>query len=181
VSLRWTFAAVALLAVLAGVGLWALNRPEPRVQSVKLPPDVLYSMSFRDLDGKARSLGEFRGDLLVLNFWATWCAPCREEMPGFSRLASTWKDAGVRFVGLTGDDPHAVERFLREVPVSYPVFLAGEDADRWARRLGNRDALLPFTVIIDPAGRIVARKVGVYSAPDLAAQLFTFTRSASSK
>ena len=170
-SLRWSFAAVALLAVLAGVGLWALNRPVPRVEATELAPEVLYSMAFRDTDGKPRSLGEFRGDFVVLNFWATWCAPCREEMPGFSRLASAWKDRGVRFVGLTGDDPHAVERFLREVPVSYPVFLAEGSADSWARRLGDRDALLPFTVIVDPAGRVVARRVGVYSEPEVSAQL----------
>jgi thiol-disulfide isomerase/thioredoxin len=177
VSPRWSFAGVALLAVVAGIGLWTLNRPAPRVEAVELPPDVLYAMAFRDTDGKPRSMGEFRGDYVVLNFWASWCAPCREEMPGFSRLASAWKGRGVRFVGVTGDDPHAVERFLREVPVSYPVFLAGEDADRWARRLGDRDALLPFTVIVDPAGRVVARKVGVYSESEAAAVLAALTRS----
>jgi len=177
-SVRWTFAWVALLAVLAGAGLWLRNRPEPQLEAVELPPDALYSMAFRDRDGKPRSLGEFRGRLVVLNFWASWCAPCRQEMPGFSRLQSRWKDENVQFIGVTGDDPHAVDRFLRMLPVSYPVFLAGaQDADRWARRLGDRDALLPFTVVVDGQGRVAARKVGIYSESDLDAELHKLARS----
>jgi len=171
VSARWTFALVAVVTVLAGAGLWRLNRPAPRVEAVELAPATLYSMAFRDVDGKPRSLAEFRGKFVVLNFWATWCAPCREEMPGFSRLQSRWKARDVQFVGVTGDDPHAVERFLRQVPVSYPVFLAGRNAEAWARRLGDRDAVLPFTVVLDAEGRVVDQQVGIYTEARLDTQL----------
>lgn len=170
-NIRWTFASVALLAVLAGAGLWQLNRPGPRIDAVELAPGAIYSMTFSDPAGGARSMEALRGRFVVLNFWATWCAPCREEMPGFSRLQAKWQAGNVRFVGITGDDRHAVERFLEQLPVSYPVFLAGSDAESWARRLGDRDAVLPFTVLIDPEGRIVGQKVGIYSEGALDAEL----------
>lgn len=170
-SARATFALVALLAVLAGAGLWWWNRPGPRVEPAHVAPGAIYSMAFRDREGHPRSLAEFRGDFLVVNFWAPWCAPCREEMPGFSRLQSKWKGRNVQFIGVTGDDPHAVERFLQALPVSYPVFLAGGDAEAWARRLGDRDAVLPFTVVVDPEGQRIAAKVGIYSESRLDAEL----------
>ncbi len=170
-SSRWVFAAVAILAMFAGAALWSLNRPEPALAEPSLTADALYSATFPDAAGRPRSLSEFRGRTVVLNFWATWCAPCRAEMPGFSRLQSRWSARQVQFIGLTGDDPHETERFLKEVNVTYPILLGGPTADEWARRFGNRHGVLPFTVILDARGTVVARKVGLYSEADLHREL----------
>lgn len=164
------FLAVGLLAALAGAALWRLNA-EPEGPPPRLSAKALYSVAFQEPGGGPHSLNEFRGKLLVLNFWATWCPPCRAEMPGFSRLQSRWADRNVQFVGLTGDDPDKVERFLRARPVTYPVFLGGAVADDWARRLGDVEGGLPYTVILSPDGLVLHEKVGLYSEDRLDADL----------
>lgn len=165
---RSVFAGVALLAMLAGTALWEIDRaPAPRVAAPQFSPEALYAAVFRDPEGNPKSLGPYRKRLLVLNFWAPWCGPCREEMPGFSRLQSRWGARNVQFVGITGDGADEVGRFLREVPTTYPLLLGGKEAESWAGRLGDVDAVLPFTVILAPGGRVVEQKVGIYSESDM--------------
>ena len=168
------FLAVGLLAVVAGAALWRLNSER---SGPALSAKALYSVAFQEPGGGSRSLDEFRGKLLVLNFWATWCPPCRAEMPGFSRLQSRWADRNVQFVGLTGDDPETVEHFLRARPVTYPVLVGADVADDWARRLGNVEGGLPFTVILSPDGAVLREKVGLYSEDRLEADLSRLTQT----
>ena len=165
---NWVFAGVAALALLAGAVLWELDRaPAPRVAAAQFSPEELYATVFRDVEGNAQTLGPYRTRFLVLNFWAPWCGPCREEMPGFSRLQARWGAREVQFVGITADGSDEVRRFLREVPTRYPLMLGGTEADSWSRRLGDVDGVLPYTVILAPQGRVLAQKVGIYSEPEL--------------
>lgn len=157
--------------MLAGAALWLWNAERTHRVATSLSADAMYSTTFEEPGGRGRSIGEFRGKVVVLNFWATWCPPCRAEMPGFSRLQARWADRNVQFVGLTDDDPAKVERFLQERPVGYPVLLGGARADDWARRLGDVEGGLPFTVILGPGGSVLARKVGLYSEDQLDADL----------
>lgn len=169
------FAGVALLAALAGTALWLGERstqPAPAAPQA-ISPTALYAATFRDGSGRPQSLGRFQGQLLVLNFWATWCAPCREEMPAFSRLSQRWAGRAVQFVGLSSEAPEAVGRFARELPVAYPLW-TGEEVDALARRLGNRLGVLPFTVLIDSEGRVVEMKVGLYTEAELERRLASF-------
>ena len=178
----WFFAGVAVLSMLAGTVLWELDRaPALRIAAPQFSPEELYAAVFRDMDGNPQTLGPYRKRLLVLNFWAPWCGPCREEMPGFSRLQARWDSRGVQFVGITGDGPEEVQRFVREVPTTYPLMLGGKEADSWARRLGDVDGVLPYTVILGPEGRLVAQKVGVYSERDLDRALANLQPPAPSK
>lgn len=171
---RWVFVGVAVLALLAGAALWELDgAPVARTAVPQFSPEELYGAAFRDVEGKRHSLGPYRKQILVLNFWAPWCGPCREEMPGFSRLQARWAPRGVQFVGITGDGADEVQRFVREVPTAYPLMLGGKEADSWARRLGDVDGVLPYTVILGPEGRVITQKVGVYSEPDLQKTLET--------
>jgi thiol-disulfide isomerase/thioredoxin len=138
-------------------------------------PSALYAAAFHDLDGQPASLGRFAGRPLVINFWATWCAPCREEMPVLSRVSARAAPR-VQFVGLAQDDPAKVRAFARELGVEYPLWTGGDEVMELSRRLGNRTAVLPFTVVLDAAGRVAAQKVGAYNEAELTAQLAAFSR-----
>ena len=168
---RWLFAAVGLLAMIAGAVLWVAHRSESHVAAPRLAPAALFATTLRDTGGKPQRLGQYAGKVLVLNFWATWCPPCRAEMPAFSRMQERWATRGVQFLGLTSDDPARVERFSRDLPVSYPLLLGGPEVDDLAMALGNRDRLLPFTVVVGGDGHVLTQNVGTYSEVDLASVL----------
>ena len=169
---RWFFAGVGLLAILAGISLWLANEPSrPRAGNPQLAPAALYAATFRDAQGVEQPLGLYQGKILVLNFWATWCAPCREEMPAFSRLQARWAGRNVQFVGLAEDEPERVERFRQEVTVSYPIYSGLGDVGELARRLGDGDGLLPFTVVFDEQGRVIEQRLGPFAERDLDALL----------
>ena len=167
------FGGVALLAALAGTALWLGERstapafPGP----AKVAPTALYAAAFMDETGARQALDRFQGKVMVINFWATWCAPCREEMPLFSRLQERWGERGVQFVGLTSDDAAKSHRFGREMAIAYPLWTGGAEVDDLSRRLGNSLGVLPHTAIVDRTGRVLETKVGPYSERDLEARL----------
>jgi thiol-disulfide isomerase/thioredoxin len=173
---RVAFALIAFAAATAGTGLWWATRPSSLAASAApgvpaISPAAVWAASFADTQGRPHAIGELQGSIVVINFWATWCVPCREEMPGFARLASRWKTQGVRFVGLANDDPGKVERFARDLSIGYPLWLGGENVGELSRRLGNRLGVLPHTVILDPSGGVLETRVGPYTEKDLEAKL----------
>ncbi|HEX7606127.1 MAG TPA: TlpA disulfide reductase family protein [Usitatibacter sp.] len=169
---RWVFGGVALLALLAGSALWLGTRPgTSSAPAVEVSPAALLAAGFASTDGTATSLGRFQGKVMVVNFWATWCAPCREEMPAFARLQAKWAPRGVQFVGLSSEEPGLVERFAAGLRLNYPVWVGGDEVGDLARRLGNHLGVLPFTVLLDRQGRVVDRKVGPYTEADLDSRL----------
>jgi thiol-disulfide isomerase/thioredoxin len=169
------FAAVALAAAAAGGALWWVARPAPQgtAARIEVSQGALLSAAFTDLEGGRHSLAEFAGKTVVLNFWATWCAPCREEMPAFSRLQARWGAKGVQFVGLSAEEPATVARFARDLRIGYPLWV-GEASSELSRRLGNRTGGLPHTVILDPAGKALDVKVGPYTEAELDGKLRQF-------
>lgn len=170
------FSGVALLAALAGTALWLGQRAQIQTPPpVAIAPTALYASTFRDAAGVDQPLGQFQGNLLVINFWATWCAPCREEMPAFSRVHERWKARGVRFVGLSAEAPEVVSRFASRLPVSYPLWTGSGDVDALSRRLGNHVGVLPHTVIIDGAGAILETKIGPFTETELEQRLTTYS------
>jgi len=168
---RLVFAAVGLAALMAGTALWVATAPPPRLAAPDISSSALFAAGFHDLQGASRSLGEFQGKVVVLNFWATWCAPCREEMPAFSRLQAAWAGRGVQFVGLSSEEAPKVAAFARSLGVAYPLWVGGDEIEALSRRLGNVAGVLPHTVVLDPSGRVIAAKVGTYSEPALSAVL----------
>jgi thiol-disulfide isomerase/thioredoxin len=163
---RQVFAAAGILALLAGGGLWLAARA-PAQAIAEVAPSALFAATFTDTEGKAQSLGHYQGRILVINFWATWCGPCREEMPAFKRLQDRWAGRGVQFVGLANEEPLRVERFGRDLGITYPLWVGGDEVGELSRRLGNHRSVLPYTVLVDPNGRVVETKVGPYSEADL--------------
>ncbi|MBJ7516341.1 MAG: TlpA family protein disulfide reductase [Stenotrophomonas sp.] len=122
-----------------------------------LPPLVL-----PDLSGAPVDLQRFRGRPLLINVWASWCAPCVEEMPELARFAAAQGDHGVQVLGLALDSAEGVREFLRRVPVDYPIVLETPGPADASVHLGNTQGLLPYTVLVDAQGRIVRQKLGPF-------------------
>jgi thiol-disulfide isomerase/thioredoxin len=154
----WLYGLIALIALAAGVAVQRWMAAEPATQSVApISEPVL-----RDLDGRTHTLAEWRGKVLVLNFWATWCPPCREEMPEFVRLQNELGGQGLQFVGVAIDEPDEVRAFLKDNPVNYPILIGDEQAPDWADSLGNRLSALPFSVVFDRGGKVAHTQTGVF-------------------
>jgi len=107
-----------------------------------------------DLDGQRHSISEWDGKLIVLNFWATWCAPCRKEAPLFVQLQKRYGDRGVQFVGVAVDKVEPVRRFVKEYNVNYPILHGIQNAMDAGALYGDQEGTLPYTVVIGRDGRI---------------------------
>jgi thiol-disulfide isomerase/thioredoxin len=129
--------------------------------------DSLWAANLKDLSGKPRTVGEWRGRVLVCNFWATWCAPCREEIPGFVRLQDSHGARGLTFVGIAIDQPEKVAQFAQEFRMNYPVLVGGLGALDLLREAGNRAGVLPYTVVIDRHGGLISQRAGGVNLKDL--------------
>jgi thiol-disulfide isomerase/thioredoxin len=146
-------AAAGALALGVGIGVAVWDRS---------PPDAaaLLALSLPDTDGTPQSLRQWRGKVLVVNFWATWCGPCREEMPEFVRAQRDFGPKGLQFVGIAVDQRDKVVQFAKELDLNYPALIGGYDAMDLSKPLGNRLAALPFTVILDREGRVAHTQLG---------------------
>ncbi len=120
--------------------------------------DAFYTNEFTDLEGSPVKVSQYLGKPLVMNFWATWCAPCVKEMPDLDMLHSRYQ--GMNFVGLAVDTPVNVKKFITKVQVSYPLLIGGHGAIQLMRTLGNKQGGLPFTVVFDANGQIADRVLG---------------------
>jgi len=162
---RWLVYAVAGLAALA-LGVVAFrNLPAPDPAARDASP--ILAISLPDPDGREQSLSQWRGKLLVVNFWATWCAPCREEMPMFVQAQSAHGARGLQFVGIAVDDVPKVRRFAAEIGLNYPVLVGGYGAMELSKTLGNSVMALPFTVVIDRTGNVVLTQLGPVRAAQI--------------
>jgi peroxiredoxin len=152
-----TAGAVAL-GVGIGVALW--ERAEPDASA-------LLALSLPDTHGTAQPLRQWQGKVLVVNFWATWCAPCREEMPEFVRAQRELGPQGVQFVGIAIDQPDKVAQFAKELDLNYPALIGSYDAVDLSKPLGNRLLAMPFTVILDREGHVAHTQLGPFKPPQL--------------
>lgn len=160
-----------LAAVIASAaGYWAateLRRSPPTVASTEASSHDAIDFELPNLDGKRRSLKAWRGKIVLLNFWAPWCAPCREEIPLLMDLQKRYRGRGLQVVGIAIDDRDNVVHFRDEMSINYPILVGQDDAITLMTRYGNRIGSLPFSVTINREGRIVARKLGVYRRTEL--------------
>jgi thiol-disulfide isomerase/thioredoxin len=132
----------------------------------RISAGAIQAATFAD-GARRRALGELAGKVVVLNFWATWCAPCRAEMPAFERLQQRWSGREVQFVGLSAEAPELAQRFGREIGVTYPLWTGGDEVGELSRRLGNRIGVLPHTVILGPRMEVLEQRVGPYTEAEL--------------
>jgi peroxiredoxin len=121
---------------------------------------ALLGVTLPDASGKNEALAQWKGKVLVVNFWATWCTPCREEMPEFVVAQRELGARGLQFVGIAIDEPEKVRQFVAEIGLNYPALIGGYGAIELSRTLGNQVGALPFTIIIDRSGSIVHTQLG---------------------
>jgi len=156
---RRQFALLGLAGVAAaGAGIaWSWRHSASGSEEAEA---TLWGMSFEQPDGRALVLASLRGRPLLLNFWATWCAPCVREMPMLDRFYREKHASGWSVVGLAVDRAEPVREYLARLPMSFPIGLAGMEGAGLSQKLGNLQGGLPFTVVFDRRGKAVGRRVG---------------------
>ncbi|MFN8841834.1 MAG: TlpA disulfide reductase family protein [Burkholderiales bacterium] len=155
----WLFGG-AVAAVAAGLGAvagWQRLRPGPVADEAVA---LLLGQTLPDSGGEPLPLARFAGRPLVVNFWATWCPPCVEEMPELSDLHRELAPKGLGMVGIGIDSAAKIAEFARKTPVSYPLVVAGMGGTEIARRFGNQAGVLPYTVLIGAGGQVAHRLPG---------------------
>ena len=131
------------------------------------------SFALSDVSGKQRNSAEWQGKILVVNFWATWCPPCRKEIPEFIAAQTELAKQNVVFIGIAIDEETAVKNFAEDMGINYPVLVANATGIELAKEFGDSMEAVPFTVIINKAGQIVFRKPGEVSKSELMSQIST--------
>ncbi|HEX4896207.1 MAG TPA: TlpA disulfide reductase family protein [Solimonas sp.] len=122
--------------------------------------EPLPALRFTDLQGQPQDLAQWRGRWLLLNFWASWCAPCMDELPHLVEAQSLYGARGLQIVGPALDDPEAVKPLIARFRINYPVLPDYVGGDNAMKQLGNTQAALPYSVLVDPQGRIVETVLG---------------------
>lgn len=163
---------VAAAAALSGAGVaWWQFQPHGVPASAAGPgaaPDPFWSQSFDTPDGASLALVGFSGKPLLVNFWATWCPPCIEELPLLDRFYQENKSKSWQVLGLAVDQPSAVRAWLQRKPLGFPVAMAGFSGTELSKSLGNLSGGLPFTVVFGASGQLLHRKSGKVTPEDLA-------------
>lgn len=166
---------VALLLAVAAAGVvWQLLKTAPPSGRPTVAAEAiarLQGSTLADSNGQSQAIGQWRGKVLVVNYWATWCPPCREEMPAFSRLQTRLGPSGVQFIGIGIDSPSAIKEYALQSPMTYPLLIGGLEGMDLMRELGNTAGALPYTLVLDRQGQPAFARLGMVQEGELEAQL----------
>ena len=160
--IRFVYLFVLGLILMAGAALMVGASVAAEMQAMP-SADPVFAATLADFDGKPVALAELKGKLVVLNFWATWCGPCRTEIPHLIEAQEKYGPRGIVFMGAAVEDnADSVRNFVKTYGITYTVVMAGTDQGiALLRALGNQIAGLPFTIVLDRQGNIVAAKRGI--------------------
>ena len=156
---RWPALLLTGLAAMAA-GLWLYQSVLAPARASAAALATLQSRSFSDLAGSDRTLLDWQGKVRVVNFWATWCEPCREEIPALQRVQAKFAANGLETIGISIDHADKVRQFAKNMAITYPLLLGDASVIDVARALGNRAGGLPYTLVIDAQGKLLASKLG---------------------
>ena len=163
---HWIMGGVAVAA--AGAGIWWADR-RLRLQPPQDGAEArFWAQSFDAPDGRPLAMAAFQGKPLLVNFWATWCPPCVDELPLLNSFHQQQSPRGWQVLGLAVDRVEAVQAFMRKLPLVFPVAMTGFAGTELSRELGNPSGGLPFTVLFGPHGQVIQRKIGQLKPDDLA-------------
>ena len=163
---QWiTITGISLLALFAGIlsSHWISKTGLASDPSVK----AFFANTWQTPNGKVVDTKNWQGKVLVVNFWASWCPPCVEEMPALDKLQQEYLQKNVLFVGIGIDSPSNIREFLQKTPVSYPIVIGGLEGSNLSKQMGNSQGALPYTVIISPNGKSTYTKLGKISEEEL--------------
>jgi peroxiredoxin len=152
-----------MVAVGAGAAALGVAVNWRRTGTDPTPPgaiDEFFAASFADADGHQQPLAQWRGRPLVVNFWATWCPPCVEEMPDLQQVRDAYRGRGVEVIGIGIDSAAKISDFRNRHRLTLPLLVAGVGGSDLNRRLGNSGGALPYTVLIGADGRLLQRHLG---------------------
>ncbi len=152
------------LAVIVVIGIWLTLHQRPATTQASISsdphPEQLPSFTMKDTEGAVRNSSEWGGKILVVNFWATWCPPCLEEMPVLVELQAQYSSKGVQVVGVAVDNLEQVKDFMDVFGVNFPIMIGSDDAIALAQSMGNRISALPYTAIFDRTGKTIYAQPG---------------------
>lgn len=169
---RFKILSALLAGIMLSTGLGACSEQNKTpAAAVQTDTAKIFAASFPDLEDKPQPLSQWRGKILVLNFWAPWCPPCRAEIPEFIKLQEQYRQQDVVFVGVALDQKDKVQAFADEMGINYPMLLGESDAAELAKLAGNRLGGLPFTAIFAKNGDIVSTVAGELKREQLEATL----------
>jgi len=173
---NWTIAAIVVAAAAAGAGLYFHREvagpaapaaaPQPAAASQIQLVETLPQFTLADRDGQPRSLQDWPGKALIVNFWATWCAPCRREIPLLQQLQRDHGDEGFQVIGIAVDFRDKVLAYADDMKIDYPLLIGEQDALDAAAAFGVPTVGFPFTVFSDRQGRVVTTHFGELTAPE---------------
>jgi thiol-disulfide isomerase/thioredoxin len=163
---QWiSIAGISLLALLAGVltSQWIYKTGLASDPAIK----AFFANPWQTPNGESLDAEQWRGKVLVVNFWASWCPPCVEEMPTLDKLQQEFSSKNVLFVGIGIDSPSNIREFLSKTPVSYPILIGGLEGSNLSKQMGNSQGALPYTILINAQGKSTSSKLGKISEEEL--------------
>ena len=174
---RFLAAALIIGIIGATIGIYIGNIQTRPVPAKNGAVQQLTTLSLNDSHGKQQKLSQWQGKFLLVNFWATWCTPCVQEMPELSELQKELSNGNIQFIGLGIDSPSNIVEFTKKYQISYPLFAAGMEGTELSRQLGNQAGGLPFTVLISPDGTLLKSYLGRLNSVQLRSDIIKLTNS----
>ena len=159
-----------IIAVAAAIALYSgVFFAKKHFYAEDLPTDVV-QFTLKDYMGIDQPISQWQNKILLINFWATWCAPCREEMPMLADFQDRYRERGLQIIGITLDDPEPVQRFADSMDINYPLLISDQTTADLMRNYNNVGAI-PFSLITNREGIVVDKKLGVFTAEELASMI----------
>lgn len=157
--------------VFAGAGVYFGSRYHMPAEPESAAVASFLAQEMADSDGKLHKLSQWQGKTLIVNFWATWCAPCVEEMPELTALQTELAPKGIQILGVGIDSPSNIREFAAKYKITYPLYMAGMTGTDLSKQFGNQTGGLPFTVIIGPKGDVKKTYLGRLKMDQLRADI----------
>ncbi|MBE0623639.1 MAG: TlpA family protein disulfide reductase [Burkholderiales bacterium] len=160
-----------MVAAVAGFAGYHFSRARSSPPQIEVAAQKLMRASYADLNGRYRNLSPSPGKVLVVNFWATWCTPCREEIPELSKIHKRYASKGVEVTGIAFDNTSKVLDYAAKMNMDYSLLIGTVETLAISKDLGNPAGVLPFTVVLDRTGTVTYTHVGALTAAILEAVL----------
>ncbi len=161
-----TISVVMFVALIGGVLTYQAFRSDANKEY-----PIIADFSFPDIDGVTRNISEWKGRVIIINFWASWCPPCLEEIPEFIRLQKELAGQGVQFIGIAIEETDPVRQYLSTIEMNYPNLVSDLDGIGLSELLGNSAKIVPFSAVLDRQGRLVHSHPGKFSSVQIRKQL----------